>query len=261
MRTKAWGYLGLALLAAMGFLALRAQKPVAFFVLRDVEAPEAFRVDLVLGSGADHVEAVALTRDQRRLAMDLLKDRDPEKLARFAKDLGDFHAGVGLPGTEGAWPSFWGAAPVSAVPDAEFDDLTGADRAFLSMGTRPSPPAPGLAPIAEKPTPTEPKNLPTPMATAPSAAALLVEIQNGCGITGAADWVARRVKDAGVQVTSVDATSGQIRGTRNGIDVAVGVVRQADGRTRVQFDAKGSKEQDPGLPTRFLEAYDRRMGR
>jgi hypothetical protein len=68
------------------------------------------------------------------------------------------------------------------------------------------------------------------------------------------------LQDVGVQVTSADAATGAVRGTRNGIDVAVSVVRQADGRTRVQFDAKGS-EREPGLADRFSEAYERRMGR
>lgn len=68
------------------------------------------------------------------------------------------------------------------------------------------------------------------------------------------------LQDAGVQITSMDAGAGTIRGTKDGIDVSVLVVRQADGRTRVQFDAKGS-ERDPGLGERFSQAYERRMGR
>ena len=69
------------------------------------------------------------------------------------------------------------------------------------------------------------------------------------------------VQDAGVQIASADASTGQIRGTKDGIDVTVSVLRQADGRTRVQFDAKGPTERDPGLGNRFSEAYERRMGR
>jgi hypothetical protein len=68
------------------------------------------------------------------------------------------------------------------------------------------------------------------------------------------------LQDAGVRVTSADTATGQIRGVKDGIDVAVSVVRQADASTRVQFDAKGS-ERDPGLSNRFSEAYERRMGR
>ena len=69
------------------------------------------------------------------------------------------------------------------------------------------------------------------------------------------------VQDAGVQVTSADPATGFIRGAKDGIDVVVMVARQADGSVRVQFDAKGPTERDPGLGNRFSSAYDRRMGR
>jgi hypothetical protein len=67
------------------------------------------------------------------------------------------------------------------------------------------------------------------------------------------------LEDVGVRVTSVDHATGIIRGEKDGIDVTVSVVRQADGRTRVQFDTKGSG--DPGLASRLSQAYERRMGR
>jgi hypothetical protein len=69
------------------------------------------------------------------------------------------------------------------------------------------------------------------------------------------------VQDAGVQVTSMEPSTGQIRGVKDGINVNVSVLRQADGRTRVQFDSTGPTERDPGLSNRFSEAYERRMGR
>jgi len=68
-------------------------------------------------------------------------------------------------------------------------------------------------------------------------------------------------QDAGVQMTTVDRATGLMRGTKDGIDVTVSVVRQADGSVRVQFDSKGPTEKDPGLANRFSQAYDRRMGR
>lgn len=67
--------------------------------------------------------------------------------------------------------------------------------------------------------------------------------------------------EVGVQVTTSDRPSGQIRGTRNGNPVAVSVLPLPDGRTRVQFEAKEAKARDPELPGRFLEAYERRMDR
>ena len=68
-------------------------------------------------------------------------------------------------------------------------------------------------------------------------------------------------QDAGVQVASADSSTGLIRGTKDGIDVTVVVARQGDGSVRVQFDAKGPTQRDPGLSNRFSQAYDRRMGR
>jgi hypothetical protein len=68
------------------------------------------------------------------------------------------------------------------------------------------------------------------------------------------------MQDAGVQITSSDSASGVIRGNKDGVAVSVSVLRQADGRTQVRFDAKDS-QRDPGLAERLSQAYDRRMGR
>ena len=67
------------------------------------------------------------------------------------------------------------------------------------------------------------------------------------------------VQDAGVQVAAAEPSTGLIRGTADGGDVVVTVVRQADGSVRVHFDAKGPAQQV--LADRFSRAYDRRMGR
>ena len=72
---------------------------------------------------------------------------------------------------------------------------------------------------------------------------------------------AAAVRDAGVQVTSEDYGAGLITGTTNGINVTVSVSRLPDGRVQVRFDSKGPTERDPGLPERFSESYERRMGR
>jgi hypothetical protein len=68
------------------------------------------------------------------------------------------------------------------------------------------------------------------------------------------------IRDAGVSVTSTNAGSGLIQGSKEGIEVTVSVVRQADGRTRVQLDMQGPTDRDPGLSQRFAQAYERRMG-
>jgi hypothetical protein len=68
-------------------------------------------------------------------------------------------------------------------------------------------------------------------------------------------------QDVGVQVTSADPASGLIRGTKDGVGVTVLVARQADGGARVQLDTAGPTPRDPDLPSRFVQAYNRRMGR
>ena len=66
------------------------------------------------------------------------------------------------------------------------------------------------------------------------------------------------LQDTGVGVTSADRETGVIRGAKAGANVTVTVVRQADGRTRVHFDASGG---DPGLTEQISQAYERYMGR
>jgi hypothetical protein len=67
-------------------------------------------------------------------------------------------------------------------------------------------------------------------------------------------------QDAGIAVSVADRNSGRIYGRRNAADVTIGVIPQADGSLRVQFDAKGLGPQDQGLKDHFVQAYNRRMG-
>jgi hypothetical protein len=64
-----------------------------------------------------------------------------------------------------------------------------------------------------------------------------------------------------VRITSQDRSAGQVRGTREGIDVLANVRTQADGSVRVEFNTSGATAGDPGLIDRISRAYDRRMGR
>ena len=64
-----------------------------------------------------------------------------------------------------------------------------------------------------------------------------------------------------MRITSEDRGAGQIRGTRDGIDVVANVRTQADGSVRVEFNTSGATGRDPGLIDRISNAYDRRMGR
>ncbi len=69
------------------------------------------------------------------------------------------------------------------------------------------------------------------------------------------------MRDAGVQVTSEDRTTGVITGVRGGATMNAKVITQADGRVRVEFNAGGKLSEDPGLPDRVNQAYEARVGR
>lgn len=75
------------------------------------------------------------------------------------------------------------------------------------------------------------------------------------------DSALRAASDTGIAVTVADKPTGTIRGSRGPIAVAINVVRQADGSVRVELDLKGPLDSDPGLSSRFYQAYDRYMGR
>jgi len=67
--------------------------------------------------------------------------------------------------------------------------------------------------------------------------------------------------DQGVRITAQDRNAGQVRGTRDGIDVVANVRTLADGSVRVEFNTSGATARDPGLIDRISRAYDRLMGR
>ena len=69
------------------------------------------------------------------------------------------------------------------------------------------------------------------------------------------------MEDVGVRIVSADKNSGIIRGTRDTADATVTVRTQADGRVRVEFNARGPSAQDHNLADRMYQAYERRMGR
>jgi hypothetical protein len=68
-------------------------------------------------------------------------------------------------------------------------------------------------------------------------------------------------QDVGIAVTAADRSRGLIQGRRNTANATITLIPQANGSLRVQFDAQGLGPQDQGLEDRFVQAYNRRMGR
>ena len=98
---------------------------------------------------------------------------------------------------------------------------------------------------------------PYPVAVAPGAVTTSVPASFDASWSAAVGAFA----DQGVRITSEDRGAGQIRGTRDGIDVVANVRTQADGSVRVEFNTSGATSRDPTLINRISSAYDRRMGR
>jgi len=100
---------------------------------------------------------------------------------------------------------------------------------------------------------------PVPVAVAPPPAVVTTSVPASFD----ASWSAAlgAFADQGVQVTSQDRGAGQIRGTRDGINIVANVRTQADGSVRVEFNTSGATSRDPSLIDRISSAYDRRMGR
>ena len=69
------------------------------------------------------------------------------------------------------------------------------------------------------------------------------------------------MQDQGLNIVNADRATGNIQGTRGGINMRAHVVTQADGKIRVEFNAGGALNEDPSLPDRVSRAYDARLGR
>ena len=67
--------------------------------------------------------------------------------------------------------------------------------------------------------------------------------------------------DSGIQVTSADRAAGRITGTKAGAAVTILLQRQGSGDLQVSMSAPDSRETNPTLNERWLQAYQRRMGR
>lgn len=68
-------------------------------------------------------------------------------------------------------------------------------------------------------------------------------------------------EDAGVEIKLADRATGRITGTKGGLAVTIELQPQADRSLKVSFSAPGAQETDPTLKQRWLDAYNRRMGR
>jgi len=200
--------------AALAFFSAKAlpQKPLVFFVLKEDGANlEAFQVPLAGEGGESQAKTIVLGDADRKKAGELIAKKNEEALRAFAAGFGKFAGDAVVTGEKSDWPSFLGGGVKSLLQSdspGSFDDLGWMDRLYLAATYNPPPPPP-----FEEAGSTAPAPAPTPMGTgsaAPPAVTpttvpfnglLRVEILNGCGITNAADWAARRIKGPGIIIS------------------------------------------------------------
>jgi hypothetical protein len=157
------------------------------------------------------VSAVSLAPGSQKEALAILAQTDLKHLEEFAKNYGGFSVVMGIPTNEEGWPGFLGGGFKGLFNPGEqvvFDNLQWTDRIYLSFAILPPPPAPFKTDLPVVPTPSSstPNNSGVPIQLtlnpAPTPSVVRVEILNGCGITNAADWVARRMKGPGIIITA-----------------------------------------------------------
>jgi hypothetical protein len=200
-------FLSLLLLFVSPFL---ARHPLNLFVLRgQAGGIEAFKITADFNGSEPGVEAIALSAEQKKQGGTLLEQRNPADLEIFSKAFGSYGAVIGMPGTEEGWPDYLGNG-VKWIQEGMgqdlFDDLQWTDRVYLAFALKVPPPAP--FPAAESASSPALANHPAASAAAEAATPIpdnhagvvRVEILNGCGITNAADWAARRMKGPGITI-------------------------------------------------------------
>ncbi len=187
------------------------RNPLRAFVLRGSgQNLEAFQLDIPLNHGESKVRSIALSAEQRSEGSEIITQMDEKHLVIYSRQFGKWAIVAGVPRAEESWPWYMGGGFKSLLadnPETLVDNLTWADHIFLALCTSSPPPAPyhaseiqiedlghpsfGAPQVAEKPSVS-----PTPLGSGP----VRVEILNGCGITNAADWAARRFKGPGIVI-------------------------------------------------------------
>lgn len=239
----AWVFLCVVAAAFAVSMVLFERAPICVAVFRGGDAPQAFKVSLFLNGHEPLVSEFALTVSQRHELARSILTRDNDTLKGLSRIVGA--EGSYVASSDGAvssldWPAFFGggwSALVSDRTETWVCSLTFPERAVLALWAKTPPPAPWspvavplkekdpLRPLSASSSPrasqADPKGVAvtnvtevpveTPVVIVSGGEPLKVEIRNGCGITNAADAVARAAKDAGMQVVFVGNAEGRGR--------------------------------------------------
>jgi len=217
----------LVVLAALGlcsWLSYRglSQHPLVAMVFRltpgisngnsnDSSTVEAFEVIAPLDGKEAQVKSVRLPVKLQASFKQALSEKSLTQLLAASKPMGTWPILVGMTGEGEGWPWYFGGGfkgLMSGSPETLFDNLNFWDRLSLCFSWPVPPPAPFEATVpleglgnnvssAATLSASTPAVVPTP---APFNGEVRLEILNGCGITNAADVVARRIKGPGLTI-------------------------------------------------------------
>lgn len=172
---------------------------------------EAFQVTAPLDGREAQVQSIRLPAKLQAPLKLALSQRSLAQLLDLSKPMGSWPILVGMEGEGEGWPWYFGGGfkgLTSISSEAQFDNLQFWDRLALCF-TWPVPPPAPFATIPLEGLENTPTAISTPVVMAqavvptplPVNGEVRLEILNGCGITNAADWVARRVQGSGLTVT------------------------------------------------------------
>lgn len=173
---------------------------------------EAFEVTAPLDGKEAQVQSVRLPAKLQAPLRLALSQKSLSQLSALTRPLGSWPILVGMTGESEGWPWYFGGGLkglLAGSSESQFDNLNFWDRLALCFAWPVPPPAPFAATVPLEGLGNNPSPGSTPVASTPTLAPtpppfngeVRLEILNGCGITNAADWVARRVKGPGLTVT------------------------------------------------------------
>jgi hypothetical protein len=212
-----WLWVFLVLILMITFMSYKAfsNNPLTVFLLLGTgDSIEAFNVQLFFSGIKGQVKNVDLTPSQKKEASTILNEKDLSGLIQLSHEVDGGKIVVGIIDMNGNWPWFLrDSCNGWFFPRNEnyFDNLCQVDRIYLNLTTE-MPPMPLFQEtnsqnnkLVQNPvlvlTPTSASSLPLPKNSKDGL--VYVEILNGCGITNAADWAARRLKGQGIIISGI----------------------------------------------------------
>jgi hypothetical protein len=175
------------------------QTPVRFFVLKfQANKAEAFQIDVYLNKPLSVVTPLYLSGSQTVEGDRAISSKNIYQIKALASALGSFEFVIGVSTAEQTIDSFWNDFLNCPPATCSFDNLDSLDRLYLSL----TAPRKLIASTSDR-TAVNSVEISTPAVVAPTSVVLVknagtdptvrVEILNGCGIKGAANWVLSRI--------------------------------------------------------------------